>query len=101
MRFSAFVGAAEKMFYVYILECFCDNKANSFYVGYTHNLQKRVQKHQNRQAKTTKKFDKIKLVYYEACLNKTDARKRENQLKTGFGRGYFKKRVANYLSGVS
>ncbi|KKU16191.1 MAG: hypothetical protein UX24_C0018G0009, partial [Candidatus Giovannonibacteria bacterium GW2011_GWB1_45_9b] len=47
--------------------------------------------------KTTKSFNKIELVYYEACLDKTDARKRELQLKTGFGRGYVNKRLENFL----
>ncbi len=46
---------------------------------------------------TTKKFDTIKLVYYEACVNKMDARKRELQLKTGFGRGYIKKRLEHFF----
>jgi putative endonuclease len=46
----------------------------------------------------TKKFDTIELVYYEACISKTDAIKRELQLKTGFGRGYIKKRLESYLT---
>jgi len=42
------------------------------------------------------------LIYYEACLSKTDARKRELQLKTGYGRGYLKRRLQTYFSsGVS
>jgi len=67
------------------------------YIGFTKNLKKRFQKHLAKQIQTTKKFDKIELIYFEACLNSTDARKRENQLKTGFGRGYIKKRIAGYL----
>jgi putative endonuclease len=54
--------------------------------------------HLNKNVTTTKKFDKIVLVYYEACLSKKDARKRELQLKTGFGRGYLKRRMENYLN---
>jgi len=82
------------MYFTYVLSCSL-NKNNEFYIGYTENLDERVKKHQNHEVKTTKKFDKIKLVYYEACLSKTDARKRELQLKTGFGRGYLKRRLEN------
>jgi len=31
------------------------------------------------------------------CQKETGARKRELQLKTGFGRGYLKRRIENYL----
>jgi len=41
-----------------------------------------------------------KLVYYEVCLSKKDAQKRERQLKTGFGRGYLRKRLENYFEGA-
>jgi len=37
------------------------------------------------------------LVYYEACLSKKDAQNREKQLKTGFGRGYLRKRLKDSL----
>ncbi len=86
------------MYYTYVLLCI-DSKHNRqhFYVGYTENLKERLDRHKIGDVKTTKKFDKIKFVYCEICLNKTDARKRELQLKTGFGRGYIKKRIENYL----
>jgi len=61
-------------------------------------LNNRLEDHVAHKVKTTKKFDKVELVYYEACLDKTDARKREIQLKTGFGRGYIKRRIENYLN---
>jgi putative endonuclease len=53
--------------------------------------------HKQKSVESTKHFDEIELVYYEACINKTDARKREIQLKTGFGRGCIKKRIECYL----
>ncbi len=37
----------------------------------------------------------LKLVYFEACLSKEGAVKREKMLKTGFGRSYLKKRLAD------
>jgi len=33
------------------------------------------------------------LIYFEGCLSKEKAVKREKQLKTGFGRKYLKSRV--------
>ncbi len=86
------------MFYAYVLLCI-DKKKNrkKFYIGSTSNLHLRVLKHKSKSVKTTKSFDIIELVYYEVCFNKTDARKRELQLKTGFGRGYLKRRLENYL----
>ena len=86
------------MHYTYILLLVDDSKDEKFYVGATSNLRERILRHKNKGMKTTKKFDKIALVYYEACRNKTDALKREKQLKTGFGRGYIKKRLENDIS---
>ena len=82
--------------YVLLLDEGCNNK--KFYIGSTSDLKERILKHKNNGVETTKKFDKIVLVYYEACRNKTDALKREHRLKTGFGRGYIKKRLENDIS---
>jgi len=86
------------MFYTYVLLC-VDSKRNrkKFYVGSSDDFEKRLAEHLSKSVKTTKSFDKIELVYYEASLNKKDARKRELQLKTGFGRGYLKRRLENFL----
>ena len=83
-------------YYTYVLRCL-KNGQGSFYTGFSKNLQKRINKHFKKEINSTKKFDKIELVYYEACLNKSDAEKRETQLKTGFGRGYLKRRLSGYL----
>lgn len=84
-------------YYVYILECIIENK-RFLYIGYSKNLSLRIKRHLNGEIKTTKKFDKIKLIYYEACINKKDAIKREAQLKTGFGRGYINRRLKSYFN---
>lgn len=86
------------MFYTYVLKC-TNNKQNrsKFYVGYSENISNRIIAHLSKSTQTTKSFDKIELVYYEVCFNKTDAIVREKQLKTGFGRGYIKRRIENYL----
>lgn len=85
------------MFYSYVLLCETGNKSN-FYIGYCEDLKKRYKEHLQHKVTSTKKSDKITLVYYEACINKSDARKREIQLKTGFGRGFLKKRLESFLN---
>ena len=70
------------------------------YAGFTNNLRNRVEEHKSKKVRSTKQFDSVTLVYYEACLSKTDARKRELQLKTGFGRGYLKRRLRDYFAGL-
>ncbi len=89
------------MYFTYVLRCI-DNKRGrvEFYTGSSETLPNRIEDHKSMRVKTTKSFDSIELVYYEACLNKTDALHRENQLKTGFGRGYIKRRIENYLKNL-
>lgn len=89
------------MYYNYVLLCI-DNrrKRQKFYIGTTEDLRQRIIAHKTKSVKTTKSFDKISLIYYEFCLDKTDAIKREHQLKTGFGRGYINKRIENYLKNL-
>lgn len=84
------------MHYTYVLLCE-DLKRKKFYIGSTDDINARLAKHSLKEVKTTKSFDKVKLIYFEGCLNKTDARKREIQLKTGFGRGYINRRLENHL----
>jgi len=89
------------MYYAYILLCINTKQSRKiFYIGCTDSLEKRIRNHKSKSVKTTKRFDKVILVYYEACENKIDAIKREKQLKTGFGRGYLKKRLGNYLKNI-
>ena len=85
------------MYYTYVLLCRGTKVDSDFYIGSADDLRNRVKEHRAGEVSTTRKFDDVDLVYYEACLNKTDARKRELQLKTGFGRGYLKRRLASYL----
>ena len=84
------------MYYTYVLLC-TKNNASKFYIGSTENIEQRIIQHRSKNVKTTKIYNTIELVYYEACLNKSDARIRELQLKTGFGRGYLKRRIENFL----
>ena len=85
------------MYYVYILKSLKDHK---LYVGFTGKLKERIVRHNNGLVEATKDRRPLKLIYYEACLNKKDAIEREKALKTGFGRAYLKRRLKNYYSQV-
>lgn len=64
--------------YCYLVRC----SDNTFYCGYTNNLDKRIAAHNNgKGAKYTKSRRPVTLVYSEAYDNKSDAMKREWQIK--------------------
>ena len=82
------------MFYcTYILLSEKDGKR---YIGYTGDLKKRVEEHNNGLVKSTKHRIPLKLIYYEACLNKEDAKMREKYLKSQWGYKFMDKRLKNY-----
>jgi len=66
-------------YYVYIVEC----SDGTYYCGYTTNLDARIKKHNNSitGAKYTKSRRPVKLIYSEILLTKTQAMKRENEIK--------------------
>ncbi|QQG44416.1 MAG: GIY-YIG nuclease family protein [Candidatus Roizmanbacteria bacterium] len=78
------------MFYTYVLKSYKDNK---LYIGFSDNLKQRIEDHNNGKVSSTKDRRPLKLIYYEACLSKLKALKREKYFKTGFGRQYLKNRI--------
>lgn len=63
---------------IYILEC----ADNTLYTGITNNLEKRISQHeQGTGAKYTKGRAPFRLVYKEACSNRSIASKREIEIK--------------------
>jgi len=48
---------------------------------------------------STKNRVPVELIYYEACLNRSDAFRREKYLKTTYGRRYLKSPLKNYFTG--
>ena len=84
------------MYFVYLLE---NENDKSWYIGYTGNLKKRLQEHQNGYGSRTTSLKKNwKLIYFETYLDKRDALGREKFLKGGSGRTYLKKQLKNYLN---
>ena len=78
------------MYYTYVL---ISQKDEELYIGWTDDLKERIKRHNKGLVKSTKNRLPVKVVYYEACLTKENAIKREKQLKTGFGRKYLKNRI--------
>ena len=66
------------MYYVYVLK---SEKDYNLYIGYTSDLKNRIKDHNQGKTKSTRHRTPFSLVYYEAYKNKTDARKRELELK--------------------
>ena len=66
------------MHYTYMLRC----KDNTYYTGYTNDLEKRVNAHnEGKGAKYTKGRRPVELVYYEEYEDKHSAMRREWEIK--------------------
>jgi len=66
------------MFFVYVLKSLKDNTT---YIGSCEDLERRLKEHNQGKTKSIKHKIPLELVYYEAYLTKTLARKREIELK--------------------
>ena len=84
------------MYYTYVLQSMTDR---NFYIGFTKNLKLRFEQHNKGFVESTKDRTPFKLIYYEACLNQSDATKREKYLKSYHGRMFLKRRLKSYLTG--
>ena len=78
------------MFYTYVLKSEKDKK---LYIGFTKDLKNRYCEHNDGKVEATKERRPLSLIYYEACLSKERAVKREKYFKTGFGRRFLKSRI--------
>ncbi|MBA4239964.1 MAG: endonuclease [Sphingobacteriaceae bacterium] len=74
------------MFTVYVL--YSENY-NKIYIGYTYNIEQRLLAHNHLETKGyTLKYRPWKLIYTEIFSEKSEAMKREKQLKTAKGREF-------------
>ncbi|KUK51051.1 MAG: GIY-YIG nuclease family protein [bacterium] len=95
MRYKENIKLSHRVrYYVYILQ---SEKDRRFYVGMTNDLKRRIKEHNSAKVLSTRYRIPLKLIYYEFCLNKKDAIKREKYLKTAWGKRYI--RLKNYLTG--
>ncbi|MDP3955031.1 MAG: GIY-YIG nuclease family protein [bacterium] len=78
--------------YVYILRC----SDNSYYIGITNHLQERVYAHNSKKGSIYLRTKlPVKLLYSELWPNKSEARKREIQLK-----GWTRKKKKMLICGI-
>ena len=82
------------MFYVYVLE---SKRNGRLYAGYTEDLKKRMEEHNQGKNVSTKPATPWECIYYEACLNEDDAKRREKYLKTTQGNRLLKARLKEYF----
>jgi len=80
--------------YVYLLQSKIDD---SFYIGYTKNLKKRLLEHNSGKNFSTKNSKPYKLIFFEGYLNEQDAKRREKYLKTSQGSRLIKRMIKEYL----
>jgi len=66
-------------------------------VGFTSDLNRRLKRHNDGLVESTRPRKPFDLVYYEACVNKQDAIRREKYLKSTYGKRYIRNRISNYL----
>jgi len=82
------------MFYIYVLQ----SKINSsLYTGFTIDLERRLQEHNQGKSYSTKRYKPWRIIYYEACLNDIDAKRRERYLKTTQGGRLLKRRLKEFF----
>ncbi len=79
------------MHYTYVLKC----ADGEWYVGLTDDLDVRLHHHSQGAVPATKYRLPVELIYFEGCRSREAAASREQQLKTGFGRGYLNRRLAH------
>ena len=78
------------MFKVYILKSKTNDK---YYVGYTEDLDKRLIRHNGKLVKATKSGVPWTIIYTESFNTKSEAYRRERQIKSYKGGKAFKKLI--------
>jgi len=72
-------------------------KDKMFYTGYSKHITIRMEQHNSGLCISTRDRLPVKLIYYENCLNRTDAIARERYLKSGMGERYIRNRLKTSL----
>ncbi|OGK16602.1 hypothetical protein A2690_03230 [Candidatus Roizmanbacteria bacterium RIFCSPHIGHO2_01_FULL_39_12b] len=82
------------MYFVYVLLSLKDKK---FYIGFTYNVEKRLEQHNNGESKSTRPRRPFELVYYEGFKYKGDAINQELFYKSSQGRRMLKSRLKTVI----
>ena len=84
------------LFYLYIIY---SEKRNKYYIGYTANLEARIEKHNLGATSSTRSGIPWILVYSEEFDNKSDAIKREIAVKKKKSRKYIESLISKNKTG--
>lgn len=76
-----------ELYYIYAIKSELDSR---IYVGFTKDLHKRIDEHNQDSTKSTKGFKPWKLIYSEKVNSRTKAREREKYFKSGVGKEFLK-----------
>ena len=82
-------------FYVYVLQSLVKDWT---YVGYSQDLRKRYEEHNNGESPSTSPYKPFTLIFYEAYRNEKDAKRREKYLKTTKGKTTLRSMLHDYLT---
>ena len=77
------------MYFVYSIQSELDSKY--YYIGFTDNVERRMDEHNAGKSIHTNKFKPWKLVMFVAFTDKLKAKRFEAYLKTGSGRAFCKR----------
>ncbi|MFA7227637.1 MAG: GIY-YIG nuclease family protein [Melioribacteraceae bacterium] len=80
------------MYYTYILY---STSINKYYIGYTQDLKLRLERHNSSWGKFSSRGIPWKLVYAEEHLEKSEAIKRENEIKRKKSRKYIEALISH------
>ena len=80
--------------YVYLLRSIQNDQ---LYIGFTHDLRKRITEHNKGLNRSTKPYTPWELIYYESHRNEQDARRREKYFKTSAGKTSLKRMIREQL----
>ena len=81
------------MYYVYFLKSL---KTNYRYVGYTSNINSRLDDHDRGRNKSTKPYVPFEMEAYIAVRTKKLAKDLEKYFKSGSGIAFYRKRILTY-----
>lgn len=82
------------MHYVYVL---INPSTKRLYIGFTSNLERRIDEHRYKKVKSTKYWPKFELIFYEAFKVKDDGIRRELYLKSTKGKRTLRLMLNSYF----
>jgi putative endonuclease len=78
------------MYYTYVLK---STNFVKYYTGYTNNLEKRLNDHNQGMSLYSKRYKPWNIIYFEEFSKEPEAIRREKYFKTAAGRRWLKKNV--------